>query len=535
VASKSFTAAVLVALLFYGTAVSADVRSMLESELNADMPIAGEHLVSEHFVDHYYAMHEYQLVWREYADIEGVIDVLEDSIYEGLMPADYHVGTLKQLYAKILAGDGGARLITEFDLLLTDAVVTYALHQLNGKVDPSSLSSDWDYSHIEVEEMALNLALDQHIKAQTVADSLANIRTNFSGRGALKALLKRYLDLGASGDFEPLKVKPNELNAGTRHSEVAALARRLVDLGDLDLAEMPTNSIFSKQMFEAVKRFQARHQLPQTGRIDKPTLRELNTSYETRADRIRVNLERGRWISHVEATEFIVVNVPSFDLHYFRDQKRIWQTNVVVGKDQTKTPIFTRKLRYIEFNPTWTVPRSIIPSIIEKTKADRSYFTDRRYYLVNNKGQRVDGNRVNWSKLSKNRFPYWVVQEPWENNALGQVKFMFPNEHAVYLHDTPAKGLFNMNERAFSHGCIRVSNPMKLAEIILSDKGYDEAKIRSVVSSRKTTRVNVGRDIDILLMYWTAFSNDGVATFHHDIYGRDEPLLKALKTPLGHY
>jgi len=521
-------------LLFFNLDALADVRSILASEQNAEIPIAGEKLVSEHFVDHYYAMHDYKLVWSNYADIDSVIRVLENSIYEGLIPNDYHLDALKKLRLDISADDNaGSR--NQFDVLLTDAVVTYALHMLNGKVDPASLSSDWDYSQVQVEEMALNIALDQHLKAGTVADSLANFATNFSGHSALKKLLKKYLDLEASGTFTPLSVKPNQLNAGSRHAEVALLAQRLVELGDLDASQVPVNDIFSTQLFEATKRFQKRHQIPQSGRVDKATLAELNTPFSTRADRIRVNLERGRWISQIKANEFIVVNIPSYNLHYFRNGERIWQTNVVVGKDQTKTPIFTRKLRYIEFNPTWTVPRSIIPSIITKTQADLSYFTDRRYYLMNRKGQRVNGDSVNWDKFSKNRFPYWIVQEPWKNNSLGQVKFMFPNEHAVYLHDTPAKGLFDMNERAFSHGCIRVSNPMKLAEIILSDQGYGASKIRDVVESEKTTRVNVTRDIDVLLMYWTAFSNDGVAVYHDDIYGRDSPLLKALNAPLGRY
>ncbi len=510
----------------------ADVRTLLQAEFDAGMQVVSKGIVSESFVEHVYAENGYELMWASYGHVPRLLDTLADSKYEGLNPVDYHVPTLRLLHNDIQLGMASARQVQQFDVLLTDAVLTYAKHLLRGKVDPKTLSNDWDYNRREIERATATVALDKHIKAGTVSRGLRNLRTEFDNYKALKKALREFLALAERGEFVPVNVEPNQLRAGTRHAAVGQLAQRLVDVGDLSASDIPEGDLFSSAIFDAVVQYQKRHQLAATGIINKQTLEQINTPYKQRVNQIRANLERARWIEKQQAPELIIVNVPGYKLYYYKDGKEIWRTPVVVGADQSRTPIFTRQLRYLEFNPTWTVPRSKIPSIIEATQKDYRYFSDRRFYLVDNKGKRVEGDQVDWSKLSKNYFPYWIVQEPWENNSLGQVKFMFPNEHAVYLHDTPAKGLFKIEERAFSYGCIRVDQPMKLAEVILGSQGYNQSKISDVLANAKPTRVNVDRQIQVLLMYWTALHIDGENYFYPDIYGRDQPLIDALLAPI---
>jgi len=206
---------------------------------------------------------------------------------------------------------------------------------------------------------------------------------------------------------------------------------------------------------------------------------------------------------------------------------------VQVGRTYHQTPVFRDEMTYVVFNPTWTVPYSIATKeMLPKIKKDPDYFNNRDFDVKNRSGELVDPNSVDWSQVTRGNFGYTFIQRPGPRNALGRVKFIFPNQHSVYLHDTPSKYLFGQDSRAFSHGCIRVENPFDFAEVLLGQDGWDRARIDAQIESRETKTEFLSDPLPVLLLYWTAdVGADGVVHFYEDVYERDQRLLDALNAP----
>jgi murein L,D-transpeptidase YcbB/YkuD len=227
----------------------------------------------------------------------------------------------------------------------------------------------------------------------------------------------------------------------------------------------------------------------------------------------------------------VVVNIAGYSLHLFLEGQRVWTTRTIVGKSYTKTPVFTAAMKSVVFNPDWTVPRSIVRNeIFPKAARDPDYLARNDYQLMDAAGARISPTAVAWNQWTPSSFPFRVVQQPGSRNALGLVKFLFPNKHSVYLHDTPSRQLFLQSARAFSHGCIRVQDPLKLAELILANRlGWDRSKIDRIVAEGKLRSVTLPKPVPVLLLYWTMDPTfDGGAHFFDDIYGRDAALINAL-------
>jgi len=228
--------------------------------------------------------------------------------------------------------------------------------------------------------------------------------------------------------------------------------------------------------------------------------------------------------------EFLLVNIADFHLYIFQDAVIDYTSRVVVGKEHHETPIFTSNIQYVVFNPTWTVPYSIATKeTLPRLKRDPDYLSNRNMTLLRN-GKEIDPYSIDFSKYSVNNFPFTIRQEPGIYNALGRMKFIFPNKYSVYLHDTPSKSYFEKSERTFSHGCVRVQNPHLLAEQLLGDKGYDQEKIKEVLKTEKETIVHLENKMPVLLMYWTCYENheNGKMYFYKDVYNRDKVILDEL-------
>jgi murein L,D-transpeptidase YcbB/YkuD len=209
----------------------------------------------------------------------------------------------------------------------------------------------------------------------------------------------------------------------------------------------------------------------------------------------------------------------------------VWQARAQVGQPYRDTPVFRDSMRYLEFNPTWTVPPTILrEDILPKIKRDPGYLAERNMQVLERSGRPVDVNTIDWPSVSARNFPYMLRQGPGPDNALGRVKFMFPNAHAIYIHDTPSKRLFTRSERTFSSGCIRVERPFELAELVLDDPvRWDQQGIQQVLDSGRTQRVNLKEPLPVLILYWTAEADaNGRVHFRKDVYGRDERVLEAL-------
>lgn len=339
----------------------------------------------------------------------------------------------------------------------------------------------------------------------------------------LQVQLQRHRELADAGGWPKVPGGPT-IRPGSDDPRLPTLARRLVVSGDLaETDTLVSVSDYDEIMQDAVRRFQARHGLEVDALIGRATLRALNVSVEQRIDQIRVNLERTRGLFDGQGDDFILVNIAGFSAHVIHDGQTVWTTSVIVGDTENKTPIFRSTLKYVVFNPTWTVPHSIASEeMLPKIKQDPSFFDKGNYQLLDSEGNIVQPSNVDWSAVHIGNFRYTLVQRPGCSNELGQIKFVFPNEFSVFMHDTPAKWLFTKAKRAFSHGCIRVNEPFDLAEVLLGRDGWTRERIDSQIESEETRTVFLSEPLPILLVYWTAEVDDlGIIHFYDDIYERD--------------
>ncbi|MDH3469420.1 MAG: L,D-transpeptidase family protein, partial [Gammaproteobacteria bacterium] len=280
----------------------------------------------------------------------------------------------------------------------------------------------------------------------------------------------------------------------------------------------------------AVRRFQARHGLEVDALVGRATLRALNVSVEQRINQIRLNLERARWRLDAGAENFILVNIAGFKAYVVRDGKTVWTSKVIVGDTEHKTPVFSAALKYVVVNPAWTVPYKIASEeLLPEIKQDPDFFTKGNYQLFDIDGGVVDPMSVDWSSIRSGNFPFTLVQQPCVANQLGRIKFIFPNEYSVYMHDTPGKSLFTKPKRAFSHGCIRVDAPLALAEIVLDGEGWSREQLEAQIGSGETRTINLSKPLLVVISYWTADVDDqGLLNFYDDIYERDAAVLESL-------
>jgi murein L,D-transpeptidase YcbB/YkuD len=298
--------------------------------------------------------------------------------------------------------------------------------------------------------------------------------------------------------------------------------------------DKPTN-LFDIPLMTAVAHFQRRHGLKADGVVGRETLGALNIPIRHRIRQIELNLERWRWIPHDLGARHIRVNIADYNLQVVEAGKPVLKMNVVVGRDYRRTPVFSDTLQYLVFNPYWNVPFSIaVKDKLPLIQEDPSYLASHHIRVFAGwkpDAPQVDPATVDWSRLSRANFRYRLRQDPGPHNALGQIKFMFPNPFAVYLHDTSDKGLFSQDVRTFSSGCIRVADPINLAAYVLRGQHpWSKERIQATIESQRRKVVNLQHTLPIHLFYWTAWvAADGTLNFRNDIYQRDIPLDQALK------
>jgi L,D-transpeptidase YcbB len=252
-----------------------------------------------------------------------------------------------------------------------------------------------------------------------------------------------------------------------------------------------------------------------------------------RIRQVRINLERARWVTHDLADTFVAVNIAGAIAYYVRGGDVVFETRVVVGSTSTRTPVFSAPLRYIDLNPTWTVPPGIVGEVLVSIRRDPGYLQRNGMRVLDRSGRALEPTRIDFSRYTARTFPYVFRQDPGPANALGRIKFMFPNPHNVYLHDTPARQLFDLEERLFSHGCIRVRDPLRLAELLLADTGaWSHVALEAAIATGRTRTITLPRPVPVLVLYWTASADlHGELHFYRDVYGRDAAVLAALDGP----
>ena len=487
------------------------------------MRIGNDRLASTSVLPDLYERAGFELLWTRPGAAEGMLAAVRGADAHGLDPNDYHRPEIERL----LAAPPGTEQQVDLDLLLTDALVRLAYHLVFGKVDPERLDPDWNGAR-ELGNVDPVDALRRVIEAQDVAAAVAALAPGHPVYARFQAALARYRELAAHGAFPAVPAGP-KLAPGDAGPRVAALRRRLAAEGDL-APELAEGDAFDAPLEQAVARAQARFGLEPDGVVGPATLAALNVPVGARVDQIRLNLERARWVLHAVQGKLVLVDVAGFRLLFF-DGDLAWTTRVVVGKPYRKTPIFRSEIRYLVLNPTWTVPPTILrQDVLPAVRRDRSYLAKKKLRVIDASGRVVDPRTVDWATSASGRFPYQLRQDPGPDNALGRIKFMFPNTHSVYLHDTPARDLFGKAERAASSGCIRVEDPLELAVRLLDDpEQWSRAELERAVASNATRTLNLREPVAVILMYWTlGVDAEGVVSFKPDLYARDATVLAAL-------
>jgi murein L,D-transpeptidase YcbB/YkuD len=435
------------------------------------------------------------------------------------------------------ASDADADLRANFDLLLSDALIRVAYHMSFGKVDPRALDPHWNLEkRIDPEAADPAAEIQRLIDARDLREAFIEVVPNRELLLASRRELARYRGIQAAGGWRPIPSGP-VLRRGDEGARVMALRARLVLTGELTADPGATSlfdeTFFDEPLYDAVRRFQWRHHLEVDGIVGRGTLEALNVPVEKRVDQIRVNLERLRWVMHGMRSEFVLVDIAGFRATYYRDGDAIWSSRVQVGRPFRRTPVFRDEIQYLEINPTWTVPPGILEKdLLPAIRADHGYLERKEMEVVDHRtGRRVEPLSIDWEETTAARFPYRIVQQPGPRNALGRIKFMFPNPYYVFLHDTPSRALFERTNRAFSSGCIRVEKPFELAELLLRNPAeWSLERIVAAVDSMETRRVNLPERVPVVLLYWTvSFEEDGAARFKTDLYDRDAPILEALE------
>jgi L,D-transpeptidase YcbB len=475
-----------------------------------------------------YAKYKYQPIWTNPGSVRQLNDAIKDSYHDGLTPEDYHLSLIQQLQRALVEKPDSAKQ-AKLDVVLTDSLVRLGYHLLMGKVDPESIDSNWN--------MDRTLKLDPILKMSTAIDNaqvtklVSGFRPQADFYRNLKKALANYRKIQAEGGW-PQVPAGKTLKPSMTAPRVVSIRQRLAVTADMPAVSMES-ALYDAAVEAGVKQFQQRHGFETDGVVGKGTLAAMNVPVKARIDQLRVNLDRARWVLHNLPQDFVVVDIAGFNVLYMRNGQEIWKTRAQVGKAYRKTPVFRDRIRYIEFNPTWTVPPTILrKDILPKIKHDPEYLQNKNMVVLNQQGTQIDPVTINWSQYPDKAFPYLIRQQPGPKNALGRVKFIFPNKHSVYLHDTPSKSGFKRAGRAFSSGCIRVQNPFHFAELLLEDKpGWDRAKIDATVESLKTSRINLSKPLTVMLLYWTAAVDDqNRVVFKQDIYDRDGAVLTGLNS-----
>lgn len=508
-----------------GAPSAADLQARLSTlTAGTEAAAAGQKLAAAAFIPKLYEALGFRLAWTNPETVKALNAEISRSWEDGLTPADFHAAFVK---AEAEGSTPGLNPL-ERDFVLSDALIRL-LHQLYfGKVDPVQIDAKWNFAKPVLSQDPAPL-IAEALQRGDIRGLVERAQLKHPLYTKLRALLQQYTHFSSIGGWPQVPTGP-ALKPGDRDPRVANVRERLRFTGEYQATAEGEPELYDPQLAAAVELFQTEHGLEPDGVLGANTAAELNISAESRVDQIRVNLERARWLLRTLEPDMVIVNVAGFYLHLFFNGDRVWSSRVIVGKSYTKTPIFADTMKTVVFNPDWTVPASIVRGeIFPKAAADPGYLSANNYYLKDRSGQNA-GTEVDFTPWTAATFPYGIVQRPGPRNALGAVKFLFPNKYNVYLHDTPGRAMFAKSGRSFSHGCIRVKDPLKLAALILGNRlGWDRAKVDAAVASGKTQTVALPKPLPVLILYWTVDpSPSGGAVFHKDIYGRDARVLKAL-------
>lgn len=452
-----------------------------------------------------------------------LIDAIARAGEDGLEAADYLPRSLQSLPE--LSGESD---VAGYELAMSQAFINFARDLHAGRTSPSVSAPDIVIARKPVDAAAWL----EMVRKSGVEAALQQLRPKHPQYFQLRRMLDGYRSLAERGGWKPIDEGPT-LKPGMSDERIGQMRANLVARGysGIDGAE---SSFYDDDLLAAVQHFQKRHGLDIDGYAGPATISALNVSADERVAQIIVNMERWRWLPADLGKRHVFVNQAAFEMFFIRASKTVDRRRIIVGKPFHKSPMFSDLISYAEFNPTWTVTPNIARNeFLPKLRKDPGYLARNNYLLYRGWGANapvVDPYSVDWAEVSPSKFSYKIVQQPGPKNALGKVKFIFPNKFSVYLHDTPSRQLFASTGRAFSHGCIRVQGPIRFAEKLFDADGtLTPAKISSILEARKTKRTLLKTKVPVHLAYFTAWiDDDGLPLFFNDVYGRDDLVSRIL-------
>ncbi len=482
----------------------------------------------------FYAPRAYEPAWlangRPTAQALGVIAILDAADAKGINAVDYDATRWPARIAALPRAS--AEQAARFDLALSASLMRYISDLHIGRINPRNIRIDLD---IETKKYYLPRLLDEIRVAADPHTILDQVEPPYDEYKRLQVALLTYRRLAADAGAEPPLPEVKSLKPGDAYAALPQLAKRLRRLGDLPADASVDAKVYGGALAEAVKRFQSRHGLAADGVISARTFKQLNVPLGVRVHQIEWALERWRWAPADFDRPPIVVNIPEFVLRAWSDErgKTAVKMRVVVGQTLShQTPVFEAAMRYLVFRPYWNVPPTIqSKELVPHAAKDANYLERNGYELVSADGQPLPSAKVDAATLARLRsFDLSVRQKPGANNALGLVKFMFPNQNNVYLHSTPSQELFSRSRRDFSHGCVRVEDPSGLAAWVLRDQPqWTPEKIKAAMNGKEPSQVNLKNPIPVMIIYTTVtVDDDGTVRFFEDIYGHDATLQNAL-------
>ncbi|MBO9699112.1 MAG: L,D-transpeptidase family protein [Sporocytophaga sp.] len=415
----------------------------------------------------------------------------------------------------------------EFDIFLSITFFKYARKIWAGINNPEKY--DWFISKKTINEREL---LSSVLKADLDSNfSASKFHPLHKQYNLLKKTLIEYRKIARQGGWGNIAKSTYNIKPGDT-SEIIKQLRYRLSFENKTL-KVDTSSYFDSTLLKALKKFQFCHGLDTTGILDPFTTDELNIPVEKRILQISANMERWRWLPEKGGDLYLAINIPEYALHVYEDNKHVWQMNVIVGKTLSHTPIFSNEIQFLVFNPSWNVPKSIaIKELLPMQKKDPAYLSSHhmQIFLGNKLNNPVHPDSIVWHSINEQNFNLTFIQTPGPENPLGKVKFLFPNTFDVYLHDTPSKYLFTQKERGFSHGCIRLEEPMKLAQYLLEQQGmWKEKEINKLLGKEKEVFMKLKKKVPVYIVYFTTWM-DGKENVHFrkDIYGLDKKLIDEL-------
>jgi L,D-transpeptidase YcbB len=486
----------------------------------------------------YYEANEFKKTWLDPKGpnkrYRAFADEVRESYMYGMNPNDYHISALdsamKALYKNRKRDEQQASIL---DMKITASFFLFTTHLLEGRVrKPGAADFIWKRGMPREDDVALLLDLKTASDIRSEFERLQPFDDPMYNK--LRKALAHYRLLEMERQPKVMLHKKEKIEPGDSNAIIPTI-RHLLHFTDLETNAYPDDSLlYDEHLVNAVKKFQRRHGLNDDGIIGSRETTLMNIPFAHRAEQIALNLERLRWRPQIDNDhEAVIVNVPEYMLRVQKQHKTLLQMRVVLGTEFNATPVFSDTLKYIVFSPTWNVPPRIFEEeFLPNLMHDPAYYSKTGTYRFLKNGIEIDPEAEDWTDENLNPRAFQVIQDPGDKNSLGYVKFVMPNNFNIYLHDTPADRLFNKEDRAFSHGCIRLEKPYEFAELLLEDQReiWNKKRILKAMNSPEPVQVKLRKLYPVHIVYRTAWvDEEGLVNFRDDIYGHDKRHLDQLK------